>query len=180
MDIEKELTWIENAIEELSKTAEKDGISWRASYTPEDQKGTELLKAWMEEKGFCTYFDEVGNLFGRIAGKKEEVILTGSHRDTVKNGGKYDGALGVITAIEGISALYQKYGRPEKTVEVAAFCEEEASRFPTGFIGSSGITGELSEKDLNEKDDDGITVKEAMEGAGYYKEGVLPQKEATS
>lgn len=50
MDIEKELTWIENAIEELSKTAEKDGISWRASYTPEDQKGTELLKAWMEEK----------------------------------------------------------------------------------------------------------------------------------
>ncbi|MEY8298916.1 MAG: M20 family metallo-hydrolase [Emergencia timonensis] len=176
MDIEKELTWIENAIEELSKTAEKDGISWRASYTPEDQKGTELLKAWMEEKGFCTYFDEVGNLFGRIAGKKEEVILTGSHRDTVKNGGKYDGALGVITAIEGISALYQKYGRPEKTVEVAAFCEEEASRFPTGFIGSSGITGELSEKDLNEKDDDGITVKEAMEGAGYYKEGVLPQK----
>ena len=72
------------------------------------------LKAWMEEKGFCTYFDEVGNLFGRIAGKKEEVILTGSHRDTVKNGGKYDGALGVITAIEGISALYQKYGRPEK------------------------------------------------------------------
>ena len=101
MDIEKELTWIENAIEELSKTAEKDGISWRASYTPEDQKGTELLKAWMEEKGFCTYFDEVANLFGRIAGKKEEVILTGSHRDTVKNGGKYDGALGVITAIEG-------------------------------------------------------------------------------
>ena len=47
-------------------------------------KRTELLKAWMEEKGFCTYFDEVGNLFGRIAGKKEEVILTGSHRDTVK------------------------------------------------------------------------------------------------
>ncbi len=71
MDIEKELTWIENAIEELSKTAEKDGISWRASYTPEDQKGTELLKAWMEEKGFCTYFDEVGESFFRQDSRKE-------------------------------------------------------------------------------------------------------------
>ncbi len=58
-------------------------------------------------KGFCTYFDEVGNLFGRIAGKKEEVIFDRLPQRCRKNGGKYDGALGVITAIEGISALYQ-------------------------------------------------------------------------
>lgn len=172
----RELQWIKKAIEELAVTAvREDGTYWRATYTPEDEKGVRLLQSWLEEKGFTTYFDAVGNLFGRIEGNTESVILAASHRDTVKDGGKYDGALGILTAIEALSALTREYGKPQKTVEVAALCEEEATRFLSGFIGSRAITGELTDSDLEQKDDEGVTVREAISAAGYYH-GALPRK----
>ena len=171
----EELKWIEDAIDELGQTAIKeDNTYWRATYTEEDRKGTALLKRWTEEAGFCTYFDQVGNLFGKIEGNAKDVVLTGSHRDTVRNGGRYDGALGIITAIAAGKALYQKKGRPEQTLEVVALCEEEASRFLTGYTGSRAITGTLREDDLSEKDERGISLKEALEAEGYF-DGTLPK-----
>lgn len=170
----QELSWIETAIGALAETAEKDGVYWRATYTPEDRNGVKLLKRWMEEAGFQTYFDQAGNLYGRIEGESDSVFLTGSHRDTVLNGGKYDGALGIITAIAAGGALYHAYGKPKKTLEVVALCEEEASRFLTGYVGSRAITGTLGDENLQEVDESGISLQEAMTKAGYY-EGRLPE-----
>lgn len=169
-----ELRWIEDAIEKLAQTAEKNGLYWRAAYTPEDYKGVQLLKQWMEEAGFQTYFDQVGNLYGRIEGESDAVFLTGSHRDTVVNGGKFDGALGIITAIAAGGALYRLYGRPKKTLEVVALCEEEGSRFLTGYVGSRALIGTLGEKNLREKDETGRSLQEAMQTSGYYH-GTLPK-----
>ncbi|HIV80896.1 MAG TPA: Zn-dependent hydrolase [Candidatus Avanaerovorax faecigallinarum] len=174
--IDAEMQWIESAIEKVAETGKKeDGTYWRATYTDEDKKGVELLKRWMKDAGFYTYFDTVGNLYGRIEGRTKDVILAGSHRDTVKNGGKYDGVLGIITAISACASLYREYGIPKKTVEVVALCEEEASRFLAGYVGSRAITGTLRNENLQELDENGVSLEEAMRCAGYY-EGVLPKE----
>ena len=94
---------------------------WRASYPPEDAAAVALLKSYMEQAGMRVFFDAVGNLHGVLQGKSEQVIMAGSHRDTVRSGGKYDGMLGILSAI--CSA-----GRPVSyTHLLAAFfeCEEE-------------------------------------------------------
>lgn len=171
----RELDWIKKAINDLALTAERDGEYWRASYTREDAAGAALLEKWLQEKSFQTRYDAAGNLYGRLEGSSKETFLIGSHRDTVRNGGKYDGALGILTGMEAVCSLLQEKGRPQRTVEIVAMCEEEASRFLTGYVGSRAIVGELSQKNLEELDDNGMSLMEALAESGYYR-GVLPQK----
>ena len=116
----KETEWICQALDELNTTAYKDGTYWRATYSTEDVEGVKLIKKWMKENGLKTSFDEIGNLYGTVNTCVDEpdesggissnpgTIIVGSHRDTVKNGGKYDGALGIITAIAAVSNLVKK------------------------------------------------------------------------
>lgn len=175
--MEKELDQITLKIEEeidaLAQTSIRHGEYWRAGFTPEDKASVELLTGWLRERGFQTYTDCAGNLFGRIEGKEPGVILTGGHRDTVKHDGKYGSGLGCITALEAVTELVQELGQPKKTVEVVFTSEEEGSRFFTGFSGSRAIAGVLTEAHLKEKDADGITLEQAMTDAGYFK-GELP------
>lgn len=171
--MDKYAKWVTGAIEALGETAIKEnGEYWRGTYTPEDDKAVALLKRYMQEKGMKVYSDPVGNLFGRIEGDSEEVIMTGSHRDTVRRGGKYDGILGVLTSIEAVSTLAEELGKPRKTVEVAALCEEESSRFPTSYLGSRYLCGEFATWELADIDADGITLGDAMKGSGYLKEAL--------
>ena len=90
--MDKQAKWITEAVEAIAETAVKeDGEYWRGTYTREDDNAVALLKKYMESKGMEVYSDAVGNLFGRITGNRPEVVMTGSHRDTVRRGGKYDG-----------------------------------------------------------------------------------------
>ena len=163
--------WLITAIEEAAETAIRpDGEPWRATYTAEDRRVVDLLKGYMEEAGMETYFDAVGNLFGRYPGKRKGVIMAGSHRDTVRKGGKYDGMLGVLTAIKGAADLYRQLGQPEKTLEIAALCEEESSRFPVSYLGSHNIRGDFDEALLSAEDREGITLEQAMKDCGYLQE----------
>ena len=167
----KETEWIIKAVEEAAKTADRNGEYWRATYTEQDRKVTELLTEYMREGGMEVYSDAIGNLFGRVQGKSEQTVMSGSHRDTVRCGGKYDGMLGVLTAIKAISSLYEELGQPEKTIEAAAFCEEESSRFlGSSYPGSSHLCGVLSREDLKTADENGITMEEAAKEAGYLQE----------
>ena len=167
----KETEWIIKAVEEAAKTADRNGEYWRATYTEQDRKVTELLTEYMREGGMEVYSDAIGNLFGRVQGKSEQTVMSGSHRDTVRCGGKYDGMLGVLTAIKAISSLYEELGQPEKTIEAAAFCEEESSRFlGSSYPGSSHLCGVLSREDLKAADENGITMEEAAKEAGYLQE----------
>ena len=175
--MDKQAKWITEAVEAIAETAVKeDGEYWRGTYTREDDNAVALLKKYMESKGMEVYSDAVGNLFGRITGNRPEVVMTGSHRDTVRRGGKYDGMLGVLTAIEAAASLTEELGKPEKTVEVVAFCEEESSRFPTSYLGSRYLCGEFSERELADLDDDAITLGEAMKRSGYLKEALADKR----
>ncbi|MDD6042788.1 MAG: Zn-dependent hydrolase [Eubacteriaceae bacterium] len=160
--------WIVQAIETVGKTALRDTEYWRATYTPQDKDAVSVLNNYMKEAGMETYFDAVGNLFGRIPGRCSDTVLCGSHRDTVRQGGKYDGMLGILTAIRSVSSLNKELGQPEKSIEVVALCEEESSRFPTSYLGSRHICGLLKEEELLDLDDSGMSLGEAIRDAGYY------------
>ncbi len=176
-DIMFEKNWIKMAITEFAKTSIKNDEFWRASYTKEDKAGVELLQTWMKDLELNTYFDGIGNLFGRIEGKSAGEIMVGSHRDTVKNGGALDGALGVLTAILALASLHREYGTPQKTVEVAAFCEEEGSRFLAGYIGSRNIIGQVDKELLADVDYNGISLGDAVKSAGYSGKMLTSKRE---
>lgn len=144
------------------------GGLYRGLYTPAWAAAMARMEAWLRELGFETRRDAVGNLFGRLAGTASaRVVLSGSHIDTVKQGGKYDGALGAIAAMLAIRALRDAYGPPRKTLEVYVICEEEGSRFPANFWGSRALTGQIRPDEPERlRDADGITLAEAMRAQG--------------
>lgn len=172
LDIEKNIINLIEWISKYGKTSD-DGIT-RLLYTDTWKDAQEALKQLLNEKGFMTYYDEVGNLFGKLEGckYKDETILTGSHIDTVVNGGKLDGQFGIIGGIIAIKYLKEKFGKPLRNIEVVSMAEEEGSRFPFTFWGSKNIVGAVERKDMEGiKDVDGIKFTEAIEKSGFkFKE----------
>lgn len=166
MDLENTLQWLAGFSEGTA------GVT-RLLYDKVWSEAHDALRGWMIELGFSVYHDEAGNLFGRVQGRTDEVILTGSHLDSVTNGGSYDGAYGIIASILSVHALVQQHGTPEKTLEVVVFCEEEGSRFPYTYLGSKYLTGAVAASDLEIKDKEGITIAEAKANAGF-PETLLP------
>ena len=144
--IETEEQWTIGAlIEWLARFGRTDeGGVTRLLYSDTWQLAQLALKQKMTLAGLDSYSDCVGNVFGRITGTKvsEQIILTGSHVDTVVQGGKYDGAYGVLASLLAVKRLLAKYGPPKKTIEVVSLCEEEGSRFPLTYWGSKNIVGE--------------------------------------
>ena len=148
---------------------EEGGVT-RLLYTKEWVEAQNALKNKMEASGFQTYFDQVGNLFGRVEGSEvqDAIILTGSHIDTVVQGGKYDGAYGVLASFLAVKRLLATYGPPKKTVEVVSLCEEEGSRFPLTYWGSKNMMGAYSAQTIAQlKDKEGIPFERAMTEAGF-------------
>ena len=162
---------IDKYIQETGKVGLKDGIRWRPVYTEEDEEIRNLFKEIMEKEGLETYIDSVGNLFGQLRyednKRTEKKILIGSHMDTVKNGGAYDGAVGIIIGIIALTEAIKLYGKPKVPVEIAALIEEEGSRYNMGYVGSRSIVKGLTEKELSAKDEKGILLKEAMLSCGF-------------
>lgn len=147
----------------------KGGVS-RLLYTEEWVDAQRALEQYMQEEGFTTYYDEIGNLYGRLEGSQypDETIMSGSHVDTVRNGGKYDGQYGIIAAIMAMKALRQEHGQPLRTLEVVSFAEEEGSRFPYTFWGSKNLAGMAKKEDVQEiQDFNGVPFVDAMKQAGF-------------
>lgn len=163
-------------IEKLSQIGDVAGIGmWRRPYTKAERDVHEVVAEWMREAGLSTRYDAVGNLFGRWEadhGMPGPVVMTGSHLDTVKNGGRFDGVLGVLGALAAVEQLVEAGYVPSKPVEVAALVGEEGSRFPTALIGSRAMTGNLLSGDLERTDEEGVTLREALLAAGYDPERV--------
>jgi allantoate deiminase len=133
----------------------------------------EQLRSWMQEAGLAVRDDAVGNLFGRIEGESPRTVLTGSHIDTVVLGGRYDGALGVLSALAALRALKRSGSKPRKSVEMVALCEEEDSRFHCNFWGTRGILGLIQPQELEDLCDlDGVSIAQAMRSAGFAPEKV--------
>jgi allantoate deiminase len=129
------------------------------------------LADWMREAGLDVREDAVGNLFGRLSGASPRTILTGSHVDTVRLGGRYDGALGVLSALAAVRLLKDQLGTPKRSLEVVALCEEEDSRFHCNFWGTRGILGLIDAAELDAlRDESGISIGEAMAQVGLAPE----------
>lgn len=161
---------IETRLNELASNTMVNGEIWRSSYTLQDRISKDLFRRWAKEADLDCREDTIGNVYARLPGKRSEVILVGSHLDTVKDGGKYDGALGVITGLTVLQNLKSENFTPEYTIEVAGLMEEEGGRYSSSCHGSRGITGQLQRTDLEEPDSLGISFAQAMKLAGYDPE----------
>ena len=139
-----------------------------------------LLSQWMRnECGFDRVdTDAVGNLVGIYYGLDAAAkrLLTGSHFDTVRNGGKYDGRLGILVPMLCVRELARANRRLPFGVEVVAFAEEEGQRYKTGFLASSALVGGFNASWLTQKDADGVTMREAMLDAGLRPEDIPAAK----
>lgn len=153
----------------------------RILYSKEWLDTQQALKCWMEAEGLDVQFDEVGNLSGVVRGKNQnETILTGSHIDTVKNGGLYDGQYGIVAGILALKYLKEHFGQPKRNLEIVSLAEEEGSRYPYCFWGSKNIVGSAFRKDVETIIDyQGIPFAEAIKEAGFAfrEEAKVPRKD---
>jgi N-carbamoyl-L-amino-acid hydrolase len=124
--------------------------------------------ALMRDAGMNARIDAVGNVSGSYRAEREtaRTVIVGSHYDTVPNGGKYDGRLGIVTALAIVEALSRKGRRLPFNLDVIAFSEEEGVRFARSYIGSSAIAGRFNASDLERRDASGVSLKTALQEAG--------------
>ena len=151
---------LERRLDELYTIgAEPDGGTFRPLYGTAWSAAGDRVERWLKEAGLKTRRDAVGNLWGRAEGtEKGKSIVTGSHIDTVRRGGRLDGALGIVAGLTAVESLLKEKGTPRRPLEVVAICEEEGSRFATNFWGSRAIVG-----DIDRVDDD---MQQAMRERG--------------
>jgi allantoate deiminase len=148
--------------DELGRLSEEDGLITRWYGSQALVGAADLVAGWMEEAGLAVRRDAVGNVIGRAQGGEGTFVL-GSHIDTVRDAGKYDGPLGVILAIE--AAADTRGGLPN-ALEVIAFADEEGGRFPLTYLGSRPWAGLLSTEDGEVTDSEGTPLAEAVRAMG--------------
>ena len=140
------------------------------TYLTESHQACQVqLQRWMRDCGFDEVrVDAVGNVVGVYHGSDPGAkrLLTGSHYDTVRNGGQYDGRLGIFVPLVCVRELHRAGKRLPFGLEVIGFAEEEGQRYKATFLGSGAVTGDFDPAWLDQRDADGITMREAMKAAG--------------
>jgi allantoate deiminase len=168
MELKKEVTAMVDALSQIGN--DPTGGMTRLLYTDSWKEAQSFVENQLTETGLKTSYDAVGNLFGRLEGSKypDETILSGSHIDTVVNGGTLDGQYGVVAASLAVKYLKETYGQPLRSLEVISMAEEEGSRFPTVFWGSKNFVGEAKKSDVEAITDfDGKSFVAEMQRQGF-------------
>ncbi len=145
-----------------------DGGITRLAFTKEDRQAIKMVEALMKEAGLAVHEDEVGNLIGRKEGEDSNApaVLIGSHLDSVFNGGIFDGSLGVLAGIEVLQSMKENGISTKHPIEVYVFRDEEGCRFNFSLLGSRGMSGTLKLENLEYRDNEGISLAEAMKSCG--------------
>jgi allantoate deiminase len=162
---------IKRDIEELSKfnSTPGEGLT-RFSLTEADRGAREYLKKEMREIGLEVYEDSAASIFGRMDGTEKDApsIIIGSHFDSVKHGGNFDGPAGVVMGLEVMRVLKEQGIKTKYPIECIAMIEEEGGRFGSGLFGSRAIAGTVPYQELlNSVDENGISMAEAFESFGF-------------
>src|ERR1700710_2595577 len=125
-------------IEALAKITDEPGRITRLFASPAMRRANDLVASWMREAGMQTRVDAIGNLIGHSAGEKigAKILLIGSHLDTVRNAGKFDGPLGVILAVACVEHLHRRKIQMPFAIEVIGFADEEGVRYQAAYLGS--------------------------------------------
>lgn len=152
----------------VSPYTEVEGQLTRRFLTPAHEAALTALSGWMLEAGMSVRRDAVANLIGRYEGELPgaKALIIGSHIDSVRNGGRYDGPLGIMLGIDIVEALNRAGRRLPFAIEVVAFGDEEGSRFPASMSCSRAIAGTLDPSALEMKDAEGVSVAEALKVFG--------------
>jgi allantoate deiminase len=155
-------------INQLGTISETPEHLARVFLSPQHKVAADLILSWMVEAGMRAHLDAIGNVCGRYEGDRPGLpcLMLGSHYDTVRDAGKWDGPLGLITAISCVADLHKRGKRLPFAVEVVGFADEEGVRFASTLLGSRAIAGTFVESALNSRDRDGVAMREAMVSFG--------------
>jgi len=155
--------------EQLATISDDEGALTCAYMTPAHQRTAAQLADWMADAGMQVHIDAVGNVVGRYAASDSDTktLLTGSHYDTVRNAGKYDGRLGILLPLAIVRHLHARGERLPYHLELIAFAEEEGVRFRSTFLGSHAVAGRFDLTLLDARDADGVTMRTALQQAGH-------------
>jgi N-carbamoyl-L-amino-acid hydrolase len=161
---------LERTIEELGRVgATARGGLTRLALSDEDRRGRDLMVGWMRQAGLHVTVDQMGNIFGAREGEPgRPPVMMGSHVDSVPTGGKYDGQLGVLCALEVIRTLNDQRAHTRHPVTLAIFTNEEGARFQPAMIASGVMAGKIALEDAyNARDKDGLRLVDELERIGY-------------
>src|SRR6185503_18479214 len=149
---------------ELGRVSDERDFLTRTFLSPAMRRANRLVAGWMKSAGLKVREDATGNLIGRLEAKagNAPTLLLGSHLDTVRDAGRFDGPLGVLLPIVALEELRRRNMALPFHVEVIGFSEEEGVRFSSAYLGSKGYTGQLRAADLKLRDAEGISMAEAI------------------
>lgn len=169
-------------LDELGRISDESGKLTRTFLSPAMRRANACVAGWMRAEGLAVREDAVGNVIGRLdagAPAQRGTLVLGSHLDTVRDAGRFDGALGVVLAIAAVQELRRRRPGPLPfAVEVVGFSEEEGVRFASAYLGSKGYAGTLRAADLAVRDAAGVSVRGALAefGGGKFVAPRAPTK----
>ena len=150
----------------LATCSEEPGLILRRFATDAMRCAHEHVADWMRAAGMTVRRDNIGNLRGRYEGAGGSTLLIGSHLDSVRDAGRYDGPLGVMVAIAAVQRLHDAGKRLPYSIEVLAFADEEGVRFGTTYLGSRAVSGTFDPADLDRADAAGVSMADAIRSFG--------------
>jgi allantoate deiminase len=158
----------------LARCSEQPDALTRVFLSPEQRAANALVLEWMREAGMDARLDAIGNVIGRYEGERPGLpcLMLGSHLDTVRDAGRYDGMLGVVAGIECVATLQAKRRRLPFAVEVAGFADEEGVRFNATLLGSRAIAGTFDRGNLGRTDSNGLTMRDALRNFGLDPDAI--------
>jgi amidase, hydantoinase/carbamoylase family len=163
---------ITRIIKRINKIAEygidETGGWSRYSFSDADIEVKRIVSEWAKELGMFVRTDQAGNWIAHLNGINNDLppVAMGSHLDTVKNGGKYDGVYGVMSALEVINVLKENNYVPKSPIEIIAFAEEEGSGFGASLFGSKAMAGVAADFYIKKRNDEGLSLGDAMKKVG--------------
>jgi len=161
-------------LDEFATFSDEEGRLTRLYLSNAHRQAAQRYIAWCREIGLAAKIDASGNVWARYEGKQPgaPALMIGSHIDTVRDAGRYDGNLGALAALAVVEELVKKNERLDVAVEIVAFGDEEGVRFPTTLTGSRAFAGLFARSSLDQKDADGVTMREALTNFGCEPEAV--------
>lgn len=170
---------LERRIAALSAVGGRGTAVTRLGLSPEEQAARDLVGGWLGARGASVRRDPAANLIARFGGAGPAIVI-GSHLDSVPEGGRFDGALGVLCAVEAIESLLDAGVTLRRPVEVVGWCDEEGARFGIGLFGSCAAFGRLPEGAASRADRAGISIADALRALGESGDPTQARRPADS
>ena len=161
-------------LDEFARFSDEAGKLTRLYLSNAHRGAARQFIAWCAEIGLAARVDASGNVWARYEGKQPgaPALMIGSHIDTVRDAGRYDGNLGALAALAVVEELVHNGERLDFAIEIVAFGDEEGVRFPTTLTGSRAFAGLFARASLDQKDADGVTMREALTNFGCQPEAI--------